>query len=67
MPENFKKYNIDGVPKKKYIKKRRGSENPTSLKDDDKYGEPYILDEAEGAASVVTGGMGEKSFSKRRL
>jgi len=66
MPANFKKYNIDGIPKKKL---RRGSENPSSLKGDDyKYSnEPYIHDEMEGAAYVVTGGMGEKSFSKRRL
>jgi hypothetical protein len=36
--------------------------------DDYKYSnEPYIQDEMEGAAYVVTGGMGEKSFSKRRL
>ena len=68
MPANFKKYNIDGnSPIKKKL--RRGSENPSSLKGDDyKYSnEPYIQDEMEGAAYVVTGGMGEKSFSKRRL
>jgi hypothetical protein len=60
LPKNFKKYNIDGVPKKS----KRRSENPLKSNGNDKREEPYLHGDT---SSEVTRGMGEKSLSKRRL